>query len=110
MNTFSIKEIVELVDMIDADSNNINQYAIVFTKNSYGVYKNEAFEKIRNPDINDEQALGIFQRILHFLAPKVCIDHFYDFTLNKPLNTMPLYINDKDNYGLIAKWRLKIGK
>jgi len=110
MNTYSKKEVIELVDMTDADSNNINQYAIVFTKNSYGAYKNEAFGKIRDPNINDEQALEIFQRVLHFLAPKVCMEDFFEFTLDKPLSTMPLHINDKDNYGLIAKWRLKIGK
>lgn len=104
MNIYNKKDIIQLVDMIDANNH------IVVTETSSGIYKNEAFGKIRNPGVSNEQALEIFQRILRLLAPKVCIEDFFEFTIDKPLSTMPLHINDKDDYGLIAKWRLKIGK
>jgi hypothetical protein len=110
MNEYTKEELLILNDMVDANYDNPNiRHALLTHTDDYGIER--LFSK---KDIMENRYDYTLRMFIGFLEPD-----WYIGILNptigvlireEPLETIPLYINNNDNRGLVARWRLQIGK
>jgi hypothetical protein len=102
---YSAEDVILLNDMLDPMVNNVNNYTAAYHR----LYFTNKLVLFSNDDINKNHSYFL-SKLVRFLAPKDKIEEFSDFVYKTPIKEMPLHINSNDNFSLIAKWRLKVGK
>ena len=94
-NSFQQEEVRILYSMVDGVANNPNQYALEINLKGHPRFR-------EGPSA------------LMFIVDLICLEgerlDLLNFIQRTSLEDMPMHINDLDPYGLIARWRLKIGK
>jgi hypothetical protein len=107
MNEYTKEELLILNAMVDANYDNPNiRYALLTHMDEYGIER--LFSK---KDIMENPYDFTLKMFISFLEP----DWYTGVTVEilireEPLETIPLYTNYKGSHGIIARWRLQIGK
>jgi hypothetical protein len=108
-NEYTKEDLLLLNNMVDANRDNPNlRYPLITHTDEYGIER-----LFSNEDIEKNSYDHTLKAFIDFLTsgwgatmlPKV----IYLFN-NIHLDEMPLYIGNNDSRGLIARWRLQIGK
>src|SRR4030042_429919 len=110
------EELTLLNNMVDVIKHNVNHSTALLWANSgvsttcgdLRVICNKNIPAFLPKEINEA-----LQRIFRYIIPNIGIGEREEFEkkiLNAPLDDMPMYINRNDTYGLVAIWRLRIGK
>lgn len=110
---YAIEDLVILNNMVDANEDNPNLvYPLKTWIDDSGISRLYANEDLLKASIE-----SVLRRFMDFLTPtnKYKTDYFesellFQIIFEDELDKMPLYINEPNSLGIIAKWRLKIGK
>lgn len=110
------EELTLLNNMVDVIKHNVNHSTVLLWANSGVSTDSGELRVICNKNIPaflPKEINETLQRIFRYIVPDIGPNEKEEFekqVLNAPLEDMPMYINRDDTYGLIAKWRLRIGK
>jgi len=108
-NEYTIKDLITLNGLVDVNRDNPNlRYPLITHTDEYGVER-----LFSNEDIEKNSYDYTLKAFIDFLTsgwgvtilPKL-IYLFY----NIPLDDIPLYMCNEDSRGLVARWRLQIGR
>jgi hypothetical protein len=92
---FTEEEVRLLYYMVDVVENNPNEWAIETTKD----YR-----------LKFEWSPFAFSQVIDLICLGGTAGYALDFVFKVPIEEMPVHIDKEDPIGLLAKWRMKIGK
>lgn len=95
---FTLEDLKVLYSMVDAVANNPNQYTLEASKEGH-----PKFHKDHTPH-------SAFIRIVDMIAREGERLRLIKFFERTSFEDLPTHINSLDPFGLIARWRLKVGK
>lgn len=110
------EELTLLYNMVDVIKHNVNHSTALLWANSSVSTASGELRVICNKNISallPKEINEALQRIFRYITPDIGVGEKKEFEkriINAPLDDMPMYINRDDTYGLIARWRLRIGK
>jgi len=99
VSTLSEEDLRILFSMTDGVANNPNQYTLKYDTGGHIL-----------PIISCSNKLYTMKNIIDIIAKEGKRLNLIEFINKTPFEEYPLHINDPEPYGLIARWRLKIGK
>jgi hypothetical protein len=118
MINYTHDDMVVLNDMVNADTplDPDVPVGLIYDKKHFKIFNTETLKQHNLKDI-----INIFIKVLFTIYPtkrnllykenyealKECFVYVF---LEAPINEMPLYLNERYNISLIARWRLRIGK
>jgi hypothetical protein len=98
LNRYTEEDLLALNSMVDARNNNVNNFPI-------NVIDPQGITEIIEVPITYS-----INKFIKFLSPYGRDGTMRYLIYREYLENVPLYINKPDNLGLVAKWRLQIGK
>jgi hypothetical protein len=110
MNTlYTIEDLIVLNNIVDVNRDNPNlHYPLKSYEDEYGIHR--LFSK---EDIEKNTCDFILNAFIKFFTPDwgvTILPTILRLFNEEPLDEMPMYIGNKSNCGLVARWRLQIGK
>ena len=91
--------------MIDVQTYNLGIFKPINAIDPDGIWR-----LFRPSEIVGAPVRSILTKFILFLSPILLEYNMIVLVYSVPLENVPLYINKPDNLGLIARWRLQIGK
>jgi hypothetical protein len=107
-NEYTKEDLLLLNNMVDTNIDNPNlHYPLKTYEDEQGIYRLFSREVI-----DSETYEYILKSFINFLTPDwgITFPEIIDLINVVSLENMPLYLNCTSNHGLIARWRLQIGK
>jgi hypothetical protein len=109
INSYTIEDVLSLNSMVDVLKYNVYNYwsLDVKTIDSIGIWRLCSTE-----EIFDVPIASTIYKFICFLEPSPCSMNIplTKLIYKEYLENVPLYINKTKSLGLIAQWRLRIGK
>jgi hypothetical protein len=105
MNVYLEEDLLALNLMIDVQTYNFSKFEPINAIDPDGVWR-----LFRPGEIVGTPVKRILDKFINFLSPCLLTHDMTILIYKVPLESVPLYINKPDNLGLIARWRLQIGK
>jgi hypothetical protein len=104
---YTEEDLLTLNSMVDARNNNVNN----FEPNQLNAIDPQGVWRLFRPaEIMGVPLAFTLDKFIRFLSPSWKDGTMRYLIYRESLENVPLYINKHNNLGLIAQWRLRIGK